>query len=190
MGRALQDLLGITEPIVLGPFGGASSIELTALVSEAGGLGSYGLYGYTPDRIRETIASLRAATARPFAVNLWLPTGDEVAPADLDLRPYLEALAPLYEEVGVEPPTPPAAFLPPFEAQFEAVLDAAPAVVSFVYGVPAPDDSRPRPSSRQPCPRDSDDRSGGWSARCGRCGRDRGERLGGGGPPGVVPAAR
>ena len=106
MGRALQDLLGITEPIVLGPFGGASSIELTALVSEAGGLGSYGLYGYTPDRIRETIASLRAATARPFAVNLWLPTGDEVAPADLDLRPYLEALAPLYEEVGVEAPTP------------------------------------------------------------------------------------
>ncbi|HYJ48310.1 MAG TPA: DUF561 domain-containing protein [Microbacterium sp.] len=139
MGRALQDLLGITEPIVLGPFGGASSIELTALVSEAGGLGSYGLYGYTPHRIRETIASLRAATARPFAVNLWLPTGDEVAPADLDLRPYLEALAPLYEEVGVEAPTPPAAFLPPFEAQFEAVLDAAPAVVSFVYGVPAPD---------------------------------------------------
>lgn len=139
MPATLQDALGIDEPIVLGPFGGASSIELTALVSEAGGLGSYGLYGYAPDRIRDTIASLRAATDRPFAVNLWLPTGDEVTPADLDLRPYLDALAPQYEIVGVEPPTPPAAFLPDFEAQFEAVLDAAPAVVSFVYGIPAPD---------------------------------------------------
>ena len=46
MSWKLEELLGIADPIVLGPFGGASSIELTALVSEAGGLGSYGLYGY------------------------------------------------------------------------------------------------------------------------------------------------
>ncbi|GAA3214590.1 NAD(P)H-dependent flavin oxidoreductase [Microbacterium terregens] len=139
MPARLRDLLGIDEPIVLGPFGGASSVELTALVSERGGLGSFGLYGYSPERIHEVIGSLRSATDRPFAVNLWLPTGDEVTPGDLDLQPYLDAVAPLYAEVGVRPPTPPAVFLPSFDEQFDAVLDAAPAVVSFVYGVPAPD---------------------------------------------------
>lgn len=36
-------LLGIRHPIVLGPFGGLSSVELTATVSKLGGLGSYGL---------------------------------------------------------------------------------------------------------------------------------------------------
>ena len=64
--------------------------------AKRGGLGSYGLYGYAPERIHDTIAQLRAATATPFAVNLWLPTGDEVTPADVDLGPSLGALAPLY----------------------------------------------------------------------------------------------
>ncbi|HWT32841.1 MAG TPA: nitronate monooxygenase, partial [Microbacterium sp.] len=48
----MRDVLGIEHPVVLGPFGGLSSIELVAAVSDAGGLGSYGLYGYAPDRIR------------------------------------------------------------------------------------------------------------------------------------------
>ncbi|WP_354002783.1 nitronate monooxygenase [Microbacterium elymi] len=58
----LSAALGIEHPIVLGPFGGLSSVALVAAVSDAGGLGSYGLYGYAPDRIRDTIAQLRAAT--------------------------------------------------------------------------------------------------------------------------------
>jgi len=139
MPETLEKLLGIEKPVVLGPFGGLSSIELTAAVSELGGLGSYGLYGYSAERVHDTITDLRAATGRPFAVNLWLPTGDEVAPDDLDLEPYLDALGSLYTEVGVERPSLPARFLPDFGEQVEAVLDAAPAVLSVVYGVPAPD---------------------------------------------------
>jgi len=133
----LRDILGIYAPIVLGPFGGLSSIELTAAVSELGGLGSYGLYGYTPERIRDTIAALRERTAKPFAVNLWLATGDEVGPAEVDLGPRIAELAPLFEELGLPLPKPPGAFLPDLSAQFEAVLDAAPAVLSVVYGVPS-----------------------------------------------------
>ncbi|QIG39825.1 DUF561 domain-containing protein [Microbacterium sp. 4R-513] len=138
MSRALQDLLGIDEPIVLGPFGGLSSVTLTVGVSRLGGLGSYGLYGYTPERIHETVAQLRAATDRPFAVNLWLPTGDEVTPSAVELGPALAAAAPLFEAAGVEAPRPPAAFLPPIGDQLQAVLDAAPAVLSVVFGVPEP----------------------------------------------------
>lgn len=139
MRPRLQELLGIDTPIVLGAFGGLSSVELTAAVSELGGLGSYGLYGYTPERIHDTISALQAATSRPFAVNLWLPTGDEVTPADVDVDPFLSALAPLYEAAGVDRPSPPERFLPDFGAQIDAVMDAAPAVLSVVYGVPGDD---------------------------------------------------
>ncbi len=133
---SLTQLLGIDRPIVLGPFGGLSSIDLTAAVSELGGLGSYGLYGYTPERIHDTIAQLRTATDRPFAVNLWLPVGDEVTPDGVDLGPVLAAMAPLYAAAGVELPAPPQRFLPDVEAQLDAVLEAAPAGLSVVFGVP------------------------------------------------------
>lgn len=132
----LTRLLGIDVPVVLGPFGGLSSVALTAAVSEAGGLGSFGLYGYTPDRIAETVAALRAATSRPIAVNLWLPRGDEVVPAEVDLRPHLDAHAGLFADAGAEVPVPPSAFLPDVEAQLDAVLEARPDVLSVVFGIP------------------------------------------------------
>jgi nitronate monooxygenase len=132
-------LLGTDVPIVLGPFGGMSSVALTAAVSEAGGLGSYGLYGYAADRIGETVAALRRETARPFALNVWLPTGDEVAPADVDLAPAIGALHPLFDELGVPAPAVPASFLPPVAEQLEAILEARPAVLSVVFGVPGED---------------------------------------------------
>lgn len=135
--RRLEDLLGIDDPIVLGPFGGVSSIGLTAAVSEFGGLGSYGLYGYGPQRIVDTIAGLRAETSRPFAVNLWLPTGDEVEAGEIDLAPYSRALAPLFDSVGMVEPEPPESFLPDLQSQLDAVLEAAPAVLSLVFGVPS-----------------------------------------------------
>lgn len=142
MTGRLESVVGIEYPIVLGPFGGLSRIELTAAVSEAGGLGSYGLYGYAPDRIRDTITALREATDRPFAVNLWVPTGDEVSPGEADLTGAIGALAPLFDDLGLPvptPPVPPATFLPDFGEQVDAVLTGRPAAISFVYGVPGED---------------------------------------------------
>ncbi|MDD7961628.1 NAD(P)H-dependent flavin oxidoreductase [Microbacterium thalli] len=139
MTRDLCHVLGIDVPIVLGPFGGLSSPELAALVSEAGGLGSFGLYGYDGVRIRETAAQLRQRTTRPFALNIWLPLGDEVTPSEIDIAPVRAALRPLYEAAGAALPDAPARFVPPLDEQLAAVWDAAPAVLSVVYGVPAPD---------------------------------------------------
>ncbi|WP_147916993.1 NAD(P)H-dependent flavin oxidoreductase [Ruania zhangjianzhongii] len=136
--QRLTDLLGVQVPIALGAFGGVSSVELTAQVSRLGGLGSYGLYGYDAARISETIGALRAATTEPFAVNLWVPTGDEVRPEDVDLDPALAAAEPLFDTVGVPRPQLPAAFLPDFGAQIAAVIEARPPVVSFVFGLPEP----------------------------------------------------
>ncbi|MFJ6678681.1 NAD(P)H-dependent flavin oxidoreductase [Microbacterium sp. NPDC091382] len=139
MARDILTLFGIDAPIVLGPFGGLSSIALTASVSRGGGLGSFGLYAYSGDRIRETAAALRDATSRPFALNLWLPTGDEVEPGDADLAAARAATAPLFASAGATPPPLPDVFLPSLDEQLDAVWDAAPAVLSVVFGVPAAD---------------------------------------------------
>jgi len=133
----LIELLGIRHPIVLGPFGGLSSIELTATVSELGGLGSYGLYGYDADRIRETGAALRAATGGPFALNLWLPLTTDAAAEPGAFERAVASARPFFDELGMPVPTaPPEQFLPSFEEQWEAVLEVRPAVASFVFGVP------------------------------------------------------
>lgn len=132
----LRALLGIRHPVVLAPFGGLSSVELTAAVSSAGGLGSYGLYGYDGDRIRQTAAALRAATAAPFALNIWLPTGDEVAPGDEHER-HAAALTDFFDEVDIDVPARPERYLPSLDEQLDAIWQAAPAVLSVVFGVPS-----------------------------------------------------
>ncbi|GGI45918.1 nitronate monooxygenase [Agromyces flavus] len=133
----LTELLGIRHPIVLGPFGGLSSVELTATVSELGGLGSYGLYGYDAERILATGAAIRAATSAPFNVNLWLPLATDAAPAPDAFGRAVAAVRPIFDELGVRvPEAPPERFLPPFEEQWDAVLELRPAVASFVFGVP------------------------------------------------------
>lgn len=137
--NTLTRRLGIEAPIVLAPFGGLSSVELTARVSELGGLGSYGLYGYDADRILHTADELRAATSRPFSFNLWLPTGTERDPDPAEYARAAEAVRPLFAEVGLEVPDAPARYLPPFEEQLQAALDARPAALSFVFGVPGRD---------------------------------------------------
>ena len=139
----LTAMLGIDHPIVLGPFGGLSSVGLTAAVSELGGLGSFGLYGYDAGRIAETAAAIRAATSRPFNLNVWLPLTDDPTDAPLgpgDFEAAGDALRPFFDEVGAPVPAePPAEYLPSFAEQWDAVLDARPAVASFVFGVPSAD---------------------------------------------------
>ena len=132
----LREILGVRHPILLGPFGGLSSVALTAAVSDAGGLGAYGLYGYDGERIRSTAAALRAATGQPFALNIWLPTGDEVEPGPQHTV-FAQALEPFYEAVGVDVPPRPEKYLPPLDEQLDAIWDAAPAVLSVVFGVPS-----------------------------------------------------
>lgn len=135
----------LQHPIVLGPFGGLSSIELTATVSNLGGLGSFGLYGYDAARIAETGTALRAATSRPFALNLWLPLEHEHRAPDAAGEPAsfdqaLGAVRGYFDELELSPPAPPPSpdsLLPSFDEQWAAVLDVRPAVASFVYGVPS-----------------------------------------------------
>jgi nitronate monooxygenase len=134
--------LGLRFPIVQGPFGGGlSSPRLAATVSNAGGLGSYGAQGMTPDGIRAIVADIRALTTAPFAMNLWVSTAD-ARPADIPRGDYdgaIAVLSPIYAELGVAPPPFPLNDDPAFAEQLEALLEARPPVFSFVFGVPSPE---------------------------------------------------
>jgi nitronate monooxygenase len=130
-------------PIVQGPMGGgASTPELVAAVSNAGGLGSLGCYHLEPAAILRAAAEIRRLTDRPFNLNLWIPreredVGSLGAP---EAARALARLQPYRDELGLPPlAEPPAPTVQDFEQQFEAVLEARPAAFSFIFGLlPAP----------------------------------------------------
>lgn len=66
----LCSLLGIRYPIISGGMVWCSGWRLASAVSEAGGLGLIGAGSMHPDTLREHIQKCRAATTKPFGVNV------------------------------------------------------------------------------------------------------------------------
>jgi nitronate monooxygenase len=135
----LQELLRIELPIVQAPMAGVQGAALAAAVSGAGGLGSIPCAMLGPDGIRKDVATVRAATSRPFNVNFF--THAEAPPDDAADAAWRERLAPYYRELGIADAQPPAgAARVPFNAAAADVLDELrPPVVSFHFGLPAPE---------------------------------------------------
>ncbi|MGC5745256.1 NAD(P)H-dependent flavin oxidoreductase [Chryseobacterium sp. NFX27] len=133
---------GTEFPIIQGPFGGKlSSVELTALVSNAGGLGSFGAQPFSGEEMIHISREIRKQTNKPFNVNLWVKDRDD----DTDqfqkgnFDKVMQIFQPYFDETGIEPPTFPLPESPGFEEQAEALLDIKPSVFSFVYGIPSED---------------------------------------------------
>jgi nitronate monooxygenase len=131
----LLNRLGISLPIIQGPMGGGPSTpELVAAVSNAGGLGSLGAAYLTPEKIIETIRRIRILTDKPFNVNLF--AGGYVAKTHADPAPMLALIGEIHEALKLPPPVLPQLPPDPFPAQLEAVLDSAPSIFSFTFGIP------------------------------------------------------
>ncbi|MDZ4738800.1 MAG: nitronate monooxygenase [Alphaproteobacteria bacterium] len=64
------DMFGVKYPIFLAGMGGVSYAGLCAAVSEAGGFGTLGMAGRTPDEIRSEMRKVRQLTKKPFGVDL------------------------------------------------------------------------------------------------------------------------
>ena len=79
------------------------------------------------------MAQIRAATDRPFSVNLLM--APKVAPDSATVDAALERLRPWYAILGEEPPAAPNQFAPDFEGQLAALIAAAPPVASFAFDV-------------------------------------------------------
>lgn len=138
----VTELLDIDYPIMQGPFGGGlSSVELTATVSNAGGLGGFGAYTLTTQEIYEADKQIRAATGKPYNLNLWVSDTDasDGTTSDEEYEKVKRLFQPYFDEVGIEMPPKPAPFRSRFENQLQAVLDIKPKVFSFMFGV-LPDD--------------------------------------------------
>ena len=67
----LSKLLGIKHPIIQAPMAGASTPELVASVSNAGGMGSLGAAKMTPNEIQSKYDLIRQKTNRPFNINFF-----------------------------------------------------------------------------------------------------------------------
>ena len=134
------DILDIRHPIIQGPFGGGlSTIELAAAVSQLGGMGSYGAHVIAPERIGDLVTEIRSATSETFALNLWVSDhdegGDTMTQAVFD-RAYAQ-FEPWFLELNLPKPDMPERYHPNYERQVEALLEAAPPVFSFVFGIPS-----------------------------------------------------
>jgi enoyl-[acyl-carrier protein] reductase II len=66
----LTELLRVEHPVMLAGMGGVSYHQLVAAVSEAGGFGCLGASTMSPEQMVEEMAAVRAATAKPFGVDL------------------------------------------------------------------------------------------------------------------------
>ena len=92
---SLCDALEIEYPIVQAPIGSATTPELAAAVSNAGGLGHLAVTWRALEETREAIRETRERTDRPFAVNLALDDATTVVDTDAHLEAVLEAGAPI-----------------------------------------------------------------------------------------------
>jgi nitronate monooxygenase len=128
-------------PIVAAPMAGdPSTPALVAALDRAGGLGFLGSGYLTAEAMREQVDAARAAGAREFGVNLFVPD-----PADPDLdaaAEYRMLLGPLAARLGIDEL--PAARDDSF-SYLDKLADLAERpvpVVSFTFGLPAADHVR------------------------------------------------
>ena len=135
----LQKLLGIELPIIQAPMAGVQGSALAIAVCNAGGLGSLPCAMLGADAMRKELATIRAQTTRPFNVNFFCHTPPE--PDAGREAAWRAALAPYFAQFGIDGnaiPPGPGRF--PFGAETTNLLaEFKPAVVSFHFGLPAPD---------------------------------------------------
>ena len=116
----ITELLGIDYPILQGPFGGnLSTPALVATVSNAGGLGGYGAYTLSPQEIIEVNKQIKAATGKPYNINLWVSDSDVPGGhiTDEQYEVTKDLFKPYFEEAGIALPAKPA----PFQSRFEVI---------------------------------------------------------------------
>jgi nitronate monooxygenase len=135
----LQALLGIELPVIQAPMAGSQGSALAIAVCNAGGLGSLPCAMLSAEAMRAELATIKAATHRPYNVNFFCHTPP--VPSKEREAVWRAALAPYYRELGVDPTSATAGpARAPFTAEAAQVLAGVrPAVVSFHFGLPSAD---------------------------------------------------
>jgi nitronate monooxygenase len=137
--NATASWLGTELPIIQAPMAGVQGSTLAMAVSNAGALGSLPCAMLAGDALRSELAALAAGTRAPYNVNFFChapPLADAAREAA-----WRGALAPYYQELGVDAGAVPAGpARAPFGREAAELLEAVrPAVVSFHFGLPPPE---------------------------------------------------
>jgi len=122
---------GLRVPILQAPMAGACPAGLASTVANAGGMGGLGALTTPPDGIASWIREFRDQSNGGFQINLWIPDPTPVRDAEheREVREFLGQWGPpVPAEAGNAEPF-------DFAAQCEALLAAAPPVISSIMGL-------------------------------------------------------
>jgi nitronate monooxygenase len=133
----LQQLLGISLPIIQAPMASVQGSALAIAVCEAGGLGSLPCALLSPEAMRRELQALSAQTTQPFNVNFFCHTQPEPSIERDDV--WRRALTKYFDELGLDVnDVPKGPGRSPFDTVTADVLsEFKPAVVSFHFGLPS-----------------------------------------------------
>lgn len=122
---------GLRAPILLAPMAGACPPSLSIAVGQGGGMGGCGALLQGPQEMRDWVQSVRAATAAPFQINLWVPEPPPARSAEHEsrVREFLAHWGPAVPP-GAAEETP-----RDFGTQSEALVALRPAVASSIMGL-------------------------------------------------------
>jgi nitronate monooxygenase len=129
--HAFCSRIGVKVPILLAPMAGVPAVRLSAAVADAGGLGACGVLTMKPADIAAWVARFRSLTTGRFQLNTWIRDPPPVRDAAHEdrVRAFLAQWGPpVSPDAGNGTP-------PDFTAQCDAILAAAPPIVSSVMGL-------------------------------------------------------
>ena len=136
--NALTERLNLTWPILQAPMGSLSTPALAAAVSNAGGLGGLGMWGFSAEDAERRIAGFRQQSSGSLNVNYPLWPEPRIAPQASEamrkrLQPHYDAnnLGSVPEPQGVVSEV--------SREHLEMLLHAKPEMVSFHFGLPRPE---------------------------------------------------
>ncbi|HMQ40559.1 MAG TPA: nitronate monooxygenase [Paracoccus sp. (in: a-proteobacteria)] len=136
----LLERIGMRVPVVQAPMAGVTTPALAAAVANAGGLGSLGVAAMDAARAGQEVRATRALTSARFNVNVFChrPPRRDAAKE----KAWLDSLAPDFARFGAAPPEMLSDGYRPFADDPEMLamlLAERPGVVSFHFGLPAPE---------------------------------------------------
>jgi nitronate monooxygenase len=131
----LTERLKLEYPILQAPMAEFTTPELAAAVSNAGGLGALGMWGFSAEEVVQRIARFREQSNGSLNVNypLWSDSGDLT---DVGL-PMLKLVQQLYDEKEQGAiPSPSASPSQIDPEHLEVLKEVKPEVISFHFGLP------------------------------------------------------
>jgi nitronate monooxygenase len=133
--NVLTERLNIRWPILQAPMGWLSTPALAAAVSNAGGLGGLGMWGFSAADAERRIAGFRQQSSGSLNVNYPLWPEPTIVPASIE--PMRQRLRAHYDAKGLGPvPTPEGTASDVSPEHLKILVRAKPQMVSFHFGLP------------------------------------------------------